>query len=564
MKHKKFCLVFLIGLMILYLSGCSDSAVSNQSQTGGNPTYPITSDVFTTRQRTIVLGSGPFGPDTIFPYEISKFKQNGYGTWSYGAGIDAGKQLDIMPAGYNSASVTNTAKLLHFFTMTDMHLVDKESPAQSIFAGYKGSNSASYSPVMLYTTHVLDAAVQTVNAIHKQIPFDYGLFLGDATNNTQYNELRWYIDVLDGKLITPGSGNHAGADTIDYQKPYKAAGLDKTIPWCQVPGNHDQFWQGAFPMSDSLRQACIGENILAFGLIPDNPIEYVGAIDGRTPYGDIMGVGPVGNFSTPPKVFAADPNRRSLSRQEWMSEFFNTSSNPAGHGFNQTNINNNFSCYSFEPKSNIPLRIIMLDDLENANSSTLPTAQGFLDQARYDWLISELDKGQSEGKLMIIAAHAPIGVAPSSSPVGWSTSSYISDTELINILHKYPNFILWLAGHRHYNAVTSFKSQDNTHPEQGFWEIETSSLRDFPQQFRTFDIIRNSDNTISIITTDVDPAVREGSPASISRFYGAAAQQLFLNPVPYMPVGSFNGEFVKQLSPEMQAKIQNYGTPIGR
>ena len=60
-----------------------------------------------------------------------------------------------------------------------------------------------YSPVMLYTTQVLDAAMQTVNALHGQAPFDFGISLGDAANSSGYNRLRWYIDVIDGKAITP-------------------------------------------------------------------------------------------------------------------------------------------------------------------------------------------------------------------------------------------------------------------------------------------------------------------------------------------------------------------------
>jgi hypothetical protein len=100
---------------------------------------------------------------------------------------------------------------------------------------------------MLYTTHILDAAIQTVNALHRQKPFDCGIFIGDASNNSQYNELRWYLDVIDGKYITPSSGAHVGADTIDYQKPYQAAGLDKTISWYQTKGSHDNFWFGSNP-----------------------------------------------------------------------------------------------------------------------------------------------------------------------------------------------------------------------------------------------------------------------------------------------------------------------------
>jgi hypothetical protein len=110
--------------------------------------------------------------------------------------------------------------------------------------------------------------------------------------------------------------------------------------------------------------------------------------------------------------------------------------------------------------------------------------------------------------------------------------------------------------------VTPFPSLDPNHPEQGFWQVMTPSLRDFPQQFRTFDIVRNTDNTISIIITDVDPAVRNGSPAAWSRFYAVAAMQLYKTPAPYPPSCVYNAELIKQLSPEMQKKIQHYGKRI--
>ena len=85
---------------------------------------------------------------------------------------------------------------------------------------------------------------------------------------------------------------------------------------------------------------------------------------------------------------------------------------------------------------------------------------------------------------------------------------------------------MWVAGHRHLNTVKAFVSLDPTKPEKGFWQVETSSLRDFPQQFRTFDIYLNSDYTISIKTINVDPAVKTGTPAATSRKYAIAAQQI--------------------------------------
>jgi metallophosphoesterase (TIGR03768 family) len=291
----------------------------------------------------------------------------------------------------------------------------------------------------------------------------------------------------------------------------------------------------------------------------------MGSIDGRTPNGDIIGVGPVTDFASPPKVIAADVDRRSLSKVEWMNEFFNTSSSPVGHGFTKANLDKDFACYSFEPKSKLPIKVIVLDDTQRNDD---PNVGGYghssLDKERYDWLVNELDKGQAEGKLMIIAAHVPIGVEPAVSLMGWNPAAPISEAELIAKLHTYPNLILWAAGHRHTNAVTALKSPDANHPELGFWEVETSSLRDFPQQFRTFEIIRNSDGTISIITTDVDPAVKDGSLAALSRTYAVAAQQIFNNPIGLLPTGSYNAQLVKQLTPEMQAKMQNYGTPVSK
>lgn len=113
---------------------------------------------------------------------------------------------------------------------------------------------------------------------------------------------------------------------------------------------------------------------------------------------------------------------------------------------------------------------------------------------------------------MIIAAHIPIGVEALHSELGWweDPRNIVTEQGLINELESYPNFIMWVAGHRHLNTVKAFRG---TSPETSFWQVETSSLRDFPQQFRTFQIYRNNDNTISIVTTNVDPAVVEGTPA---------------------------------------------------
>jgi metallophosphoesterase (TIGR03768 family) len=563
MKTNKIriCPLLLAALLLIMISSCKQADKATQQ-----PSYPIDSEVYTTVDRNIVPDSVPVGAPKIFPYELAKYAEAGYGKWHFGNGLPYEQRLDLMPAEYNHKGVENSAKLLKFFTMTDIHITDKESPAQAIFFGYKGGIISAYSGIMLYTTQVLDATVQTINALHKKDPFNFGISLGDDANNSQYNETRWFIDVLDGKKINPDSGEKD--DPIqgthnDYQDEYQAAGLDKSIPWYQAIGNHDHNWMGIFPPNDYIKNSFVGDSIIKMGkniFAPEGINErtiYMGVMDGKTVYGDVIGIGPVS--TTKPIKIAADPNRRSLSSIEWATEFFNTVSNPKGHGFNKADVEKGFLCYSFEPKSDIPVKVIVLDDTQkNSDPSKDVHGHSYLDTERYNWLVKELEQGQAEGKLMIIAAHIPIGINDPNPELGWDPNAPISEATLIAKLHTFPNLILWVAGHRHLNTVTALKSPDAARPELGFWEVETSSLREFPQQFRTFEIMRNNNNTVSIYITNVDPAVKKGSFAEISRNYAIAAHQIFNLSFPE----SYNAELIVPLTTEMNAKIQKSGTPI--
>ena len=536
--------------------------------------YPIDSNVVTTAQRVVSfpMPAKKVGPNTgtgLCPTELAlvpQYGKYGYGNYSFGGPLAIKPRFDIMPAGYANPKPVRLKPLANFFAMTDIHITDKESPNQLIFlqqqdAANGAANTSIYSPVMLYSTQVLDAAIQTVNVLHKKNPFDFGISLGDVCNSTQYNELRWYIDVMDGQVITPSSGAHLGAETIDYQKPFKAAGLDKAIPWYQTLGNHDHFLIGSLAVDGdptlNIRQAYTDSKIWAVGdvLIPNSGTFpticdtvasvkqrtlYMGTIDGSTPTGSIKGAGAVAVTNPPPTV-TPDPDRRSLLRTEWIKEFFNTKSTPAGHGLNLVDPANGsgFACYSFVPKSDIPLKVIVLDDTQSETDGSHDIhGHGCLDAKRWAWLQAELAAGQAANQLMIIAAHIPIAVASVGTCLEWWESqkdpnakeqNAVSLANLVATLLKTPNLLMWISGHRHFNTVKAFRPPAGTAPENGFWQVESSSLRDFPQQFRAFEIYLNSDYSVSIVTTNVDPAVAEGTPAATSRRYAIATQQIVQN-----------------------------------
>ena len=575
---------------------------------GGVGSYPISGDVKTTLDRTVIAqGNPPQYPNaTIYPCQVSLYAANGYGEWVQDPqGIPAGPKAPYNAVDMNSGAVTSPSvpdpaakKLLSFFTMSDIHICDKESPAGALYNSYQFPNpmlpapynkpsggSSGYSAVILYSTHVLDAAVQTINALHKTAPFDFGISLGDACDNTQYNELRWYIDVIDGKQITPSSGAHNGAGKFSYQKPYRAAGLDKSIKWYQVIGNHDQFWKGSTFWTEHLRETVVGSEVLNMGAQTTSPPDFraimngrgylTGVIDGSTEYGEVIHVGPVtpGQSST----VAADSRRRPLTVNQWMGEFLKSTSKPAGHGFTQEMVDGTAlaGCYAFNPKADVPIKVIVLDDTDKMKCG----AAGCLDKPRYDWLMDELDSGQANDELMIICAHIPVWPygyrTPSPYPPAiWNSKSYVTDYQLVTTLSStYSNLVLWLSGHVHRNAVTPQPDPGNPGSGYGFWEVETPSLRDFPQEFRRFEIVRNSDDeTISILVTSVDPAVnpeplRDGSqsPALISRSYAIATQQIFANPiqgnVPGIDPASgvCNAQLLirlSQLTPGLQTKIK--------
>jgi hypothetical protein len=72
---------------------------------------------------------------------------------------------------------------------------------------------------------------------------------------------------------------------------------------------------------------------------------------------------------------------------------------------------------------------------------------------------------------------------------------------------KYPNVIAYVAGHTHANRVDLFRKGRG-----GFWQINTASHIDWPQQSRLIEVMDNRDGTLSLFSTILDHAAPIATP----------------------------------------------------
>ena len=79
--------------------------------------------------------------------------------------------------------------------------------------------------------------------------------------------------------------------------------------------------------------------------------------------------------------------------------------------------------------------------------------------------------------------------------------------------------IAFVNGHEHRNHVEAFRRDESSGQAGGFWQINTASHIDWPQQSRTIDVFDNRDGTLSLFGTILDHAAAPdpgGSQASSS------------------------------------------------
>jgi len=132
------------------------------------------------------------------------------------------------------------------------------------------------------------------------------------------------------------------------------------------------------------------------------------------------------------------------------------------------------------------------------------SAGGSIGSGQLEWLKGELAKHATY--LSVVVSHHPLEALDRSG------------SELQRLLLANPQVIALIAGHSHLHNIRPVPNPAGN--GLGFWQIQTSSLIDFPQQGRMVEILDNHDGTGSIRTfvfnQQVDGQLGKNARASLA------------------------------------------------
>lgn len=339
------------------------------------------------------------------------------------------------------------------------------------------------------------------------------------------------------------------------QRPFTAEGL--RMPWYSSRGNHDGLVQGNASASSALFQAIVRGCLKIYPTPAFDPALLIGrsgdealaAIGNPAFVGRLLG----GAGRTPP-----DPDRAFVSKPEYK-QLQGTGDRRHGFGYTDqaelTASRGTALYYSFSPRRG--LRFVALDTVAEGGGS-----EGNVDDPQYRWLVKTLRAAARRDELVIVYSHHTLETTTNRTPdeeagcddpqgagcdgdprrstplhLGVSGRANIRDVLLAN-----PHVIAYVNGHTHRNAVKAFKRG-----RSGFWQVNTASHVDFPQQSRTLELLDNRDGTLSLFGTILDTAapIAEPPPGPAAAFsdtqLGSLARTLAANDPQTRPVTSGDG-----------------------
>ncbi len=383
------------------------------------------------------------------------------------------EQLDDVPDGFELV-----ARFVH---ISDAQIIDEQSPARIPQAD--DLVTAAWRPHEAYSTQLLDGIIRAINREHEQNGvLDFVLHTGDATDNNQANEWRWFVDAFDGLPIDPltGPDDRGPADVpppeLDPHAPFTPAGLYRgslhgplpSIPWYAVIGNHDRFAIGVFPILEYAGAVRLAPLPFVYQLVLFYPVFLNPEADQANGPISPAHPGPLALLNLPQFV-EPNPQRRYLSTAETIAVHFDTLTDPPGHGF--VDAQSDQSWYSVSPLDG--LRLIVLDTARPRSvAPMLPHHNGTFSYEQFEFLAAELQRAEEAGEWVIVASHHP-----SADLVQAGTET--TPLEFRALLSSHSNVVLHLVGHFHRHRVFD---------RDGYLEIETGAIIDYPQEGRIIEI----------------------------------------------------------------------------
>jgi hypothetical protein len=383
--------------------------------------------------------------------------------------------------------------------VTDAHVLDASSPARVPFLDRLGPPfQSTFRPQEALTAHVLGGAVAAVRALGPDVVVQGG----DLIDNDQENELSVALDVLGGGEVR-GFGAYFGVQVESnpdpfYYRPdvdaprhpgllsettrsFRSRGVGR--PWLPVLGDHDVLVAGELVPNPFLDGFAVGDRAIwtlpeGLSLPPGVSLEAAGSPDGP-PFAGAVTQFLVQALQRPTVQVPAVAQRRLLSVGEVVARL--RSGNPLG---SEERLD-----YVFDVGER--LRLVVLDLASRVGGSGGQVVDGQLE-------FVERALASAGERWIVFVSHQTLRQS-----VGGDAVQALLDAS--------PAVILLLNGHTHHNRI-----RPRATAAGGHWEIETSSLIDWPQQARALRVWETDGGGVAIQTWMLDH-VSGGSLGGISR-----------------------------------------------